>query len=248
MSAQKGVLHTRANSEERSQNPVVTSQNPESGGWRLEPVLPLDLNQHQQRPQCFRRSRDPDVRFNRKHPHVILSHARQRLWPRTPSLTTRTRPTGPTGQVRTGQNRARQGRAGLFRHITLEGLLASSWVAGRSKKTCHWSRLPYLQYFFSLLCTHRPQYAGLASGNSSSKWCRIRHNSQTYSVHSSGSLPTSIFHVTRPTFERRTLQPRRRSSKHSTRIRGNGRSRPNISTARRRTTTEGRCAKGYRSG
>lgn len=163
MSAQKGVLHTRVNGEERSQNPVVTSQNPESGGWRWEG---WNLSSHltlisiqQQPPQCFPRSRFSDVRFNRKHEHVMCSHAGQQR-DRTPRpLRPGRRPRGPTGQVRTGQNRSRQGREEQGSFVTSPSRccqLASSWVVGRSEKTCHWSRLPYLATDTILLFSLHP--------------------------------------------------------------------------------------------
>src|SRR6266403_6226083 len=102
MSAQKGVVHTRANSEERSHTPVVTSQNPRGGGWNIS---------------------DP---LTDEYTHVMLSHAGQG-GRRTLSLRrTTTKRTHRTGQ--NGQNRARQGRAGQFRHIHPQG--AASFFLG----------------------------------------------------------------------------------------------------------------------
>lgn len=154
----------------------------------------------------YPRSRDPDERFNRKHPpHVILSHAGQRLWPRTPRSRQGQDQQDPqvrSERVRTEQDREEQGSFVTSPSRCCQ-LLPGLWV-DRKKLAIgpDYPIWPLIQYFFSLLCTHRPQYAGLASGNSSSKWCRVCHNSQTYSVYSSGNLPTPIFRVTRPTFER----------------------------------------------
>jgi hypothetical protein len=112
MSAQKGVLHTRGNGKERSQNPVVTSQNPESGGWRLELVLPLDLNQHQQRAVL------PEIQMsrcetNRKHAHVILSHAGQHTAEHPRSGQDQQDP-----QDRSEQNGSEQSKTGKSREVS----------------------------------------------------------------------------------------------------------------------------------